>query len=140
MNENLIPEEKEVPTADVIKKYEGLGWMFVSHSWRAERDSKIEIFYRFKSKRMSSNGMIHEKFTEKQLLKEESEFYVRQLFGSMIAITFNQTTINLIRELASLQRLKDAGKPVEFPSEIVIKDLKIPIGYDLNRTFPKDSS
>lgn len=116
-------------TQETIKLYTERGWVFKQISWPTSwrTGSQIEIAWHYKSPRMYFDAIINDGFDEDLLLKEESEYHVRSIYGASIFNALGVEMNKLIQELAVILRLQDRGKVVPMPEEIMIKNIVVPI-------------
>ena len=124
-----IGEPNNMTTQEIISQYESKGWVFKQISfpvsWREGDD--VQVAYEYHSPRMNSWGLIYDGFTEDKLLIEESEYYVKQTHGNHIQASVQGAVAGVVQQLGCLYRLKDRGKHVPIPQEIVIKEIVVKI-------------
>ena len=114
-------------TLELISLYQSKGWEIFKRTIR-KQDGTLDVFWSYKSPRMSQFGMIKEQFDEEELIKSECKDYALDQHGAAIAITLGSVHASIIKELATLYFLKEMGKVgVEIPIEIVLKELRVPV-------------
>lgn len=124
-------------TTDLISHYAKQGWTFKQVSWPTSwrSDSEpggvgggghgVEIAYSYQSPRMRESALIRDGFGEDHLLIEESEYYTRQTHGAAILASFHAVVPGIVREIATLYRLRDRGKVLPLPESITLKDVVV---------------
>lgn len=128
-------------TPGIIEQYRALGWVFKQVSWprtwRSDSEEGgvggggacVEVAYYYTSPRMAgAQGIIKDGFDEDHLLREESEYYARQIHGASVFASVNSVSLDVIRQLGTIYRLRDRGKIIPMPEVIMVHDLAVKVG------------
>jgi hypothetical protein len=114
-------------TPDIIKLYTERGWVFrqgsFPKSWKP--GAEIQVIWYARSPRMNGEMILPDSFDEEKLILEESLWYAKQVHGDAIFASFSSQMTEIIRQLAALYRMRDCGKEVSIPAEIVVKDIVV---------------